>query len=90
MLVATKYALPLLAKVFSMYTISTTMFIIGIYLTELVMICFQVDVDLAVGAAREAFKLRSPWRTMDASQRGKLMFKLADLILEVNIAENEL
>ncbi len=32
------------------------------------------DVDLAVGAARAAFKLGSPWRTMDASQRGRLIF----------------
>jgi acyl-CoA reductase-like NAD-dependent aldehyde dehydrogenase len=38
------------------------------------------DVDKAVKAARAAFKLGSPWRTMDASQRGKLMYKLADLI----------
>ena len=28
----------------------------------------------------EAFKLGSPWRTMDASQRGKLLYKVADLI----------
>merc|ERR1712168_608016 len=40
----------------------------------------KADVDLAVSAAREAFKLGSPWRTMDASQRGKLMYKLADLM----------
>ena len=38
------------------------------------------DVDKAVAAAREAFKLGSPWRTMDASQRGRLLSKLADLI----------
>ena len=31
-------------------------------------------------AAIEAFKLGSPWRTMDASQRGVLLNKLADLI----------
>jgi hypothetical protein len=29
---------------------------------------------------REAFKLGSPWRTMDASQRGNLLNKLADLM----------
>ncbi len=40
----------------------------------------KADVDLAVDAAREAFKLGSPWRTMDASQRGNLLAKLADLI----------
>ena len=40
----------------------------------------KADVDLAVAAAREAFKLGSPWRTMDASMRGRLLYKLADLI----------
>merc|ERR1719348_79517 len=40
----------------------------------------KADVDLAVAAAKEAFKLGSPWRTMDASQRGFLLNKLADLI----------
>merc|ERR1719348_1058525 len=40
----------------------------------------KADVDLAVKAAREAFKLGSTWRTMDASQRGNLLNKLADLI----------
>lgn len=40
----------------------------------------QVDIDLAVKAARAAFKLGSEWRTMDASARGQLMYKLADLI----------
>lgn len=44
-------------------------------------IIIQVDVDNAVAAAQEAFKLGSPWRTMDASQRGVLLNKLADLIL---------
>lgn len=38
------------------------------------------DIDTAVKAAREAFKLGSPWRTMDASQRGVLLNRLADLI----------
>lgn len=38
------------------------------------------DIDLAVKAAREAFKLNSPWRTMDASERGRLLHKFADLI----------
>uniref|UniRef100_H2YC04 aldehyde dehydrogenase (NAD(+)) n=1 Tax=Ciona savignyi TaxID=51511 RepID=H2YC04_CIOSA len=40
----------------------------------------KADVDIAVKAAQEAFKLGSPWRTMDASQRGVLLNKLADLI----------
>ncbi|XP_072034042.1 aldehyde dehydrogenase, mitochondrial-like [Amphiura filiformis] len=40
----------------------------------------KADVDIAVKAAREAFRLGSPWRTMDASDRGLLMYRLADLI----------
>lgn len=31
-------------------------------------------------AARNAFRLNSPWRKMDASERGRLLSKLADLI----------
>jgi retinal dehydrogenase len=40
----------------------------------------KADVDKAVSAAREAFKLGSPWRRMDASQRGRLLDKFADLM----------
>ncbi|KAH9524559.1 Aldehyde dehydrogenase, mitochondrial [Bulinus truncatus] len=40
----------------------------------------KADVDKAVQAARDAFKLGSPWRTMDASKRQDLLIKLADLI----------
>ncbi|XP_070543373.1 aldehyde dehydrogenase 1A1-like [Ptychodera flava] len=40
----------------------------------------KVDVDIAVRAARKAFQLGSPWRNMDPSARGKLLYKLADLI----------
>lgn len=40
----------------------------------------KADIDKAVKAARNAFKLGSPWRKMDASQRGNLLTKLADLI----------
>jgi len=40
----------------------------------------QADVDNAVKAARKAFDLGSEWRTMDASGRGRLLYKLADLI----------
>ncbi|CAJ0607909.1 unnamed protein product [Cylicocyclus nassatus] len=40
----------------------------------------KADVDKAVKAATEAFRLGSPWRTMDAAQRGILMNKLADLM----------
>src|SRR5512140_566298 len=44
------------------------------------------DVDRAVQAARKAFEDGSPWRKMSASDRGKLLWKLADL-LEKNIDE---
>ncbi|XP_078605473.1 aldehyde dehydrogenase, mitochondrial-like [Branchiostoma floridae x Branchiostoma japonicum] len=40
----------------------------------------KADVDKAVAAARAAFQLGSPWRNMDASQRGRLLMKLAGLI----------
>src|SRR5215208_480456 len=39
------------------------------------------DVDAAVDAARDAFE-NGPWATMDARDRGGLMYKLADLIEE--------
>lgn len=38
------------------------------------------DVDLAVKAARKAFHAKSAWRRMSASERGRLLNKLADLI----------
>ena len=45
------------------------------------------DVDRAVSAARKAFEDRSgPWRKMSASERGRLIWKLADLI-EKNLDE---
>src|SRR2546430_10925810 len=37
------------------------------------------DVDKAVKAARKAFE-KGPWRKMSARERGRLLFKLADLI----------
>ena len=38
------------------------------------------DVDLAVDAARRAFEDRGgPWRKLSASERGRLLWKLADL-----------
>ncbi|XP_029948229.1 retinal dehydrogenase 2 [Salarias fasciatus] len=40
----------------------------------------KADVDKAVQAARQAFSLGSVWRKMDASGRGRLLFKLADLV----------
>jgi len=35
---------------------------------------------LAVNAAKNAFKSDSEWRKMDASARGKLMYRLSELI----------
>jgi len=43
------------------------------------------DIDRAVAAARNAFD-RGPWRSMTASERGRLVWKLADL-LEANLEE---
>ena len=45
----------------------------------------KADIDRAVKAARAAFDT-GPWRKMTVSQRGRLMWKLADL-LEENLAE---
>jgi acyl-CoA reductase-like NAD-dependent aldehyde dehydrogenase len=39
----------------------------------------KADVDKAVRAARRAFD-GGPWRKMSARQRGRLIYKLADLI----------
>src|ERR1039457_5314353 len=45
------------------------------------------DVDRAVGAARRAFEERNgAWRKVSASERGRLIWKLADLV-ERNIDE---
>ncbi|CCD72650.1 Aldehyde dehydrogenase domain-containing protein [Caenorhabditis elegans] len=38
------------------------------------------DVDIAVEAAKKAFKIGSEWRRMDASHRGVLLNRLADLM----------
>ncbi|XP_043489525.1 aldehyde dehydrogenase X, mitochondrial [Polistes fuscatus] len=40
----------------------------------------KADVDKAVAAAKKAFARNSEWRTMDASCRGKLINKFADLV----------
>ncbi|KAH7643393.1 der f alt a 10 allergen [Dermatophagoides farinae] len=40
----------------------------------------KADIDRAVAAAVDAFRFDSPWRQMDASQRGHLLYRLADLI----------
>ena len=47
----------------------------------------KADVDLAVKAARKAFE-DGPWPKMNASDRGRLLNKLADLI-ESNKEESE-
>src|SRR5262245_59277964 len=39
----------------------------------------KADVDLAVKAARKALE-EGPWARMDAADRGRLLFKLADLV----------
>src|SRR4051812_2815359 len=39
----------------------------------------RADIDLAVAAARKAFE-DGPWSRMSAAERGRLLFKLADLI----------
>ncbi|XP_039250169.2 aldehyde dehydrogenase 1A1-like [Styela clava] len=38
------------------------------------------DIDAAVQAAKAAFKPGSAWRKMDASDRGRLLYKMADLM----------
>jgi len=40
----------------------------------------KADVEAAVKAASAAFKFGSEWRTMDASGRGRLLYRLADLM----------
>jgi phenylacetaldehyde dehydrogenase len=38
------------------------------------------DIDRAVAAARAAFDQKGPWRNLTSSQRGRLIWKLADLL----------
>jgi len=40
----------------------------------------KADIDKAVKAARDAFKIGSEWRSMDASARGQMIHKLAQLM----------
>ena len=40
----------------------------------------RADVDLAVAAARQAFRIGSEWRSITASQRGRFIYLLADAI----------
>lgn len=44
------------------------------------LLSFQADVEKAVKAASNAFRLGSPWRRTDASHRGLLLNRLADAI----------
>ena len=41
----------------------------------------EVDIDIAVRAARRAFE-SGPWSRMTASERGRLIWKLGDLLFE--------
>src|SRR5262249_44015755 len=43
--------------------------------------CEKADVDAAVTAARKAFDL-GPWARMSPSQRGRIIWKIGDLILD--------
>jgi aldehyde dehydrogenase (NAD+) len=45
----------------------------------------KADVDKAVAAARHAFE-KGPWRRMNARERGKILYRLADLV-EKNLEE---
>lgn len=38
------------------------------------------DIIEAVEAACKAFEFGSPWRRLDASERGRILYKIADLI----------
>lgn len=62
------------------YYIQTIFFLLFLKVIAEVQESSKSDVDKAVAAARSAFKLGSPWRRMDASERGNLLLKLADLM----------
>jgi aldehyde dehydrogenase (NAD+) len=36
---------------------------------------YEEDVDIAVKSAKAAFRRGSPWRTMNATERGLLLFR---------------
>lgn len=44
----------------------------------------KADVDLAVKAAKKAFELNAPWRTMDASARGRIINKLVIIVMIIS------
>ncbi len=67
-------------------TFDTTNPATGEVLTQIAEASTQ-DVDRAVAAARRAFEDRSgAWRKLSASERGRLLWKLSDLV-EKNIDE---
>ena len=44
----------------------------------------QDDIDKAVEVARKAFRIDSPWRTLELAGRGNLMRKFAELLRRDN------
>ncbi|CAG4919202.1 unnamed protein product [Colias eurytheme] len=40
----------------------------------------KANIDLAVAAAKKAFARNSEWRLMDPSERGKILYRFADLV----------
>ncbi len=47
----------------------------------------KADVDKAVKAARAAFAIGSEWRTMDASERGRLMVRNSNVFMKPYVRE---
>lgn len=64
----------------AVYTVGKEYKPLGKIIRMLPLFSLQADVDKAVQAARLAFSLGSVWRRMDASERGRLLSKLADLV----------
>ena len=52
----------------------------SLVLPSLICLFQQDDVDKAVEAAKQAFDLQSPWRTLEPAARADLIRKLADLL----------
>ena len=83
-----EYIVRILCCVVSAWSVLLSFFVVGVTRSCFIFTCSdyiyfvpcKADVDLAVKAATEAFKLGSPWRTMNASDRGFLLYRLADLI----------
>jgi phenylacetaldehyde dehydrogenase len=79
MLIGGKWTMAASGKTFPTYNPAT-----GEVLAEIAE-CDREDINRAVDAARKAFD-NGPWRKMTASERGRLVWKLADL-LEANLEE---